>query len=31
MGKAVRATIEQRFTVSHYEERMISVYSSCDT
>jgi len=31
MGKAARVTIEQRFTVSHYEERMISVYSSCKT
>ena len=26
MGKAARAKIEQRFTLSHYEERMISVY-----
>jgi len=28
MGKAARATIEARFTVAHYEERMIGFYRS---
>jgi glycosyltransferase involved in cell wall biosynthesis len=28
MGKAARAAIEARFTVAHYEERMIGFYQS---
>jgi glycosyltransferase involved in cell wall biosynthesis len=28
MGSAARAKIESRFTVAHYEERMVGVYQS---